>query len=112
MQLTDKQIQNFKDFYFKKIGIKLSNQEILEKWGKLINLMNDDTSSKPDEKNKAIINLKKVKDEIEEEGKPDIRNIKKWLEKAKSYIELAQFSKEIITLAKSVFISFGIIPPF
>ena len=39
MQLTDKQIQNFKDFYFKKIGIKLSNQEILEKWGKLINLM-------------------------------------------------------------------------
>lgn len=39
MQLTEKQLEDFKNLYYKKFWEKLSNQEALDKWLKLVNLM-------------------------------------------------------------------------
>lgn len=39
MQLTEKQLEDFKDLYYKQFWDKLSNQEALEKWWKLVNLV-------------------------------------------------------------------------
>ena len=41
--------------------------------------MKEDTSVSSEDKNEAIINLQKVKSEIEEEEEPDKGRIKKWL---------------------------------
>ncbi len=39
MQLTDKQLEDFKDLYYKQFWEKLTTQEALEKWWKLVRLM-------------------------------------------------------------------------
>jgi len=39
MQLTEEQIEDFKELYYKKFWEKLSNKDALEKWLKLVTLV-------------------------------------------------------------------------
>ena len=39
IQFTEKQLEDFKELYYKKFWEKLSNQEALEKWLKLVTLV-------------------------------------------------------------------------
>lgn len=39
MQLTDKQLEEFQELYYKEFWTKISTQEAREQWTKLLNLM-------------------------------------------------------------------------
>lgn len=76
--------------------------------GLLIEAMKKDDSADEDTKAKSIINLEKVKSELEDEEKPDKGKIKKWLEKAKDFMHLAKFGQEVFNTAKEIYKSFGL----
>lgn len=57
---------------------------------------------------KAIINLEKVKDELEGEENPDGTRVKKWLGTSKDVIATMGLTKEVVDIAKEVFASFGL----
>lgn len=67
-------------------------------------------TSEPDseEKSKTILNLEKVKDELENETKPDESRVGKWLERAKQAVQLGSFGHETVTAVKDLLESFGI----
>jgi len=58
---------------------------------------------------KANRQLASVKDELEDEDKPDKSSIAKWLGKAKSLLETAKEGSELLSKAKKVFALFGLI---
>jgi len=39
MQFTEKEIQEFKELYYKETWITLSNKEVIENWVKLVGMM-------------------------------------------------------------------------
>lgn len=61
-----------------------------------------------EERTKAIVNLEKVKDELEESENPEPGLIKKWLEKAKGLIGLISIGKETADSAVELWNSFGL----
>jgi len=45
MELTEKQLNEFKEIYYKNFWVKLSNTEALEYWLKLVNLVKNITTN-------------------------------------------------------------------
>lgn len=82
-------------------------KEQIEKVTRLVELLKEEDKGEQ-ERNKAIINLEKVKDELEESDKPEPNLIKKWLEKAKNLIGLISVGKKIAGSAVDLWNSFGL----
>ena len=82
----------------------------IDNLSKLIELIQSQ-ENKEDSSEEIVKNLEKVKEELEDEKKPDKSRIKKWLEKANVCLNLdvAKFSKEVIEFGRKVFESFGLI---
>ncbi len=92
------------------INIENSFNKKKEQIGKLSHLVEllKKESNDDDEKHKAIVNLEKVKDELEESEKPEPGIIRKWLDKAKGLIGLLRVGKETADSAIELWESFGI----
>ena len=61
-----------------------------------------------EQKQRAIINLAKVKDELADEATPDKGRIAKWLEKTKDYLGTLKLANETVLLVKKVYESFNL----
>jgi hypothetical protein len=83
-------------------------KEQIENLAKLIEALRTDNQLEPTDKERVIVNLEKVKDELADEEKPDESRIKKWLGKARSSLELLKVGKAGADLAMEVYKSFGI----
>ena len=70
-------------------------------------IQNDENINSP-EKQKAIVNFEKVKDELTEEEKPDKSRIVKWLDKSKEYLKLFKLGKETVESIKALYSSFNL----
>ncbi len=79
----------------------------LDNLEELINSIKLDDSVGEKKKEKLVLNLTKVKTEIEEENEPDKTKIKKWLEKAKSILDEETFQEEVMKLKDAVYESFN-----
>lgn len=87
--------------------IEKKNQ--LENIGALIQALTNAHQPAPTEETmRAVVNLEKVKDELETELKPDAGRIKKWLETAKSSIKALALGKDVIDLAVKTFKDFEV----
>jgi hypothetical protein len=92
-----------------KIGksfVERKNQ--LDSISKLIKLIARDEIVEDDKKDIAVLNLEKVKSEIEEEGEPDKARVKKWLEKAKPILDEEDFEDEVLELRDKVYDLFNL----
>lgn len=72
----------------------------------LIGLLKNDLEDQPAQK--AVLELEKVKSELEDEGNPDSSRIEKWLKKASEYLSTANKTKELFDKAKGVYDSFKV----
>lgn len=81
----------------------------IESLTKLIGAIQANSGSTIQNKEAALKDLNKVKEELEDEAEPDKSRIKKWLERAKGLLGFATLGKDIADLAKQVYDSFGII---
>lgn len=72
-----------------------------------IDTIKRDDSVGDKKKEKLVLNLEKVKSEIVEESEPDKTKVKKWLEKAKSIFDDADFQEEVMQLRDNVYDSFN-----
>lgn len=79
----------------------------IEKISKLIELLKEDKTDNIDEKEQAIVNLEKVKDELTNEDQPDKSRIEKWLGRVKTGVEIIKAGKPVVEAAIEVFKSFG-----
>jgi hypothetical protein len=75
---------------------------------KLINRIISEVSTNQEAQKEAAFNLENVKREIENEEKPDKNRIARWLQNAKTSLEVIKLSKETIDIAKSVYASFNL----
>ena len=82
-------------------------KEQIQKLEKLVEVLRAD-KAKCEEKDKAIINLEKVKDEIADHDQPDKSRIAKWHEKVKEYLGLLKLGKHAADIAKDFFESFNL----
>lgn len=82
-------------------------KEQIEKIERLSSLLTSENGSE-EERSKAIINLEKVKDELEENENPEPSLIKKWLNKTKSIMEMLKIGKETASSAAELWNSFSI----
>lgn len=80
----------------------------IEDLGKFIDLIKSSEPENKEASKQIVKNLEKVKDELEEEEKPNKENVGKWLKKAKSYLDVAKFGKQVIEFGKGVFESFDL----
>lgn len=85
-------------------GTHNERAELIEKLDKLLNVL-DSTDSNI---SKAKRKLESVKDELQDEEKPDKTSIFKWVTKAKDLLDSAKVAKDIFSQAKEVYDAFGI----
>lgn len=79
----------------------------IEGLSKLIEAIRPLSEVEVEDKENAIRDLEKVKDELQDESEPSRPRIKKWLERAKTLVDFAKFGKDIVDIAKQVYESFG-----
>ncbi len=80
----------------------------IESIARLIEILKSNNEVDATEKGKAITNLEKVKDELQDEEKPDESRIKKWLQKAKDSLALLKLGKEGVDAVVEVYKSLGL----
>ena len=61
-----------------------------------------------EDREKAILNFEKVKDELTEEESPNPGFIKKWLGKAQSFLKNIELAKSTVLKAKELYDLFGL----
>jgi hypothetical protein len=92
-----------------KIGSSFNDRkDQINQLSELIQLLKDEPNGSKDDRDKAILNFEKVKDEISEEEKPDAGRIKKWFSKAQGCLKNIELAKSTIEKAKQLYDSFGI----
>ncbi|HEV7744079.1 MAG TPA: hypothetical protein VGO56_03695 [Pyrinomonadaceae bacterium] len=79
----------------------------IESIARLIEILKADEQLATSHKERAITNLEKVSDELSDEEQPDKSRVKKWLEKAKTSLELLKLGKAGVETAIEVYKSFG-----
>lgn len=80
----------------------------IEGLSKLIESLKANQLIDQDKKEEAIVNLSKVKDEMEEEKAPDVSRIGKWMRKARESLNFLKLGKELLEQAQTVFQLFGL----
>ena len=99
-QLTDSSIKIEKSFN------KRQNQ--IDKLSELIDILKDESGGSKEDREKAILNFEKVKDELSEEESPNPSFIKKWLGKAQSCLKNIEIARTTLVKAKELYDSFGL----
>lgn len=80
----------------------------IDKLSELIDLLKSETKTSTDDRDNAILNLEKVKDEMTDEENPDESRVKKWLGKVLSCFKNLELAKATIDKAKELYDSFGL----
>ncbi len=78
----------------------------IDELAKLIELIK--TTSDNQAAQKAVVELEKVKGELEDEESPDTNRISKWLQNAKNCLGNVKMTKELFDTAKGVYQSFNV----
>ena len=73
-----------------------------------VELLKNESQDSREDRDKAVLNLEKIKDEISEEEKPDAGLVKKWFAKAQGYLKNIELAKSTVEKAKELYDSFGI----
>lgn len=92
-----------------KIGRSFNEKKSqVEKVRQLMDSLSNSTELNDSEREEATKNLRKVKEELEDEEKPDSSRIKKWMDRAKDFLKIAKEGQGLYESAKETFESFDL----
>lgn len=85
-----------------------NRQNQINNLSELIEILKKESGEPKEDREKAILNLEKVKDELSEEESPNPGFIKRWLSKAQSYLKTIELAKSTVEKAKELYDAFGL----